>query len=174
MLIFLRFRCSFFYTFKCSVTSPEDEKKLAALDRHAADTREAVYRGFETIDAQKRDLDFARANSESQRAESVKTFQSTERRSLYDTSYAAPADRVEPQVSTHAIASAGRQERHAEMNDLEREFRETKLSHGHIDSDREWHFDSLRDVLRPEHVDHSITSHDRDEKADHLVERGMR
>src|SRR2546428_4917017 len=44
--------------------SSEDAKKLAALDRHAAETREAVYQGFETIDAQKRDLDFARAQSE--------------------------------------------------------------------------------------------------------------
>src|SRR5262249_537289 len=54
-----------------SSLSPEDAKKLAALERHAIDTREAVYRGFETIDAQKRDLDFSRAQSESQRAAGV-------------------------------------------------------------------------------------------------------
>jgi hypothetical protein len=118
--------------------SPEDAKKLAALDHYAADTREAVYRGFETIDAQKRDLDFARAQSELQRTESTKTFQN------------------------------------AEMNDRNVEFRETIFSNGHIDSDREWHFDSLRDTLSPEHVDHSIASHDRDDRIDHLVERGIR
>jgi hypothetical protein len=133
--------------------SPEDAKKLAALERYAADTREAVYRGFETIDTQKRDLDFARAQSESRRTEGVKAFQSTEPRSMYEASYAAPPDRVEPRLSTHAISSAGGQERHAGMNDLERGLRETKLSHSNIDSDREWHFDSLRDALKQERPD---------------------
>src|SRR5262249_30113865 len=106
--------------------SPEDAKKLAALERYAIDTREAGYRRVETIDAQKRELDLARAHSESWRAESVKAFQSAELRSLHDASYAESADRVESPIFTRAIASAGRQERHAVMNDLEREFRETK------------------------------------------------
>jgi hypothetical protein len=130
--------------------SPEDARKLAELDRYVADTREAVYRGFETIDSQRRDLDLVRAQFESPRAENVKTFQRTEPRSLPESSYAALADRVDPLVSTHAVASAGRQERHEVMSGLEREFGETTLSDGHINSDREWHFDSLRDALNQE------------------------
>jgi hypothetical protein len=133
--------------------SPEDARKLAELDRYVANTREAVYRSFETIDSQRRDLDLVRAQSESQRTESVKTFEGMEPRSLPYVSYAASVDRVEMQVPTLAIASAGGQERPAVMNGLEREVGEAKLSPGHIDSDREWHFDSLRDVLNPERSD---------------------
>jgi hypothetical protein len=133
--------------------SPEDARKLAALDRYVADTREAVYRGFEMIDSQRRSLDLVRAQSELPRTESVKTFEGVEPRSLPYVSYAAAVDRVEMQVPTLAIASAGGQERQAVMNGLEREVGEAKLSPGHIDSDREWHFDSLRDVLNPERSD---------------------
>jgi hypothetical protein len=154
--------------------SPEDARKLGELDRYVADTREAVYQGFETIDSQRRDLDLVRAQSEPQRTESVKAFQGVEPRALPYVSYAAPVDRVEMQVPTLAIASARGQERQAVMNGLEREAGEAKLSPGYIDSDREWHFDSLRDVLRPEDVDHSIMSHDRGEDMDRLVESRIR
>jgi hypothetical protein len=41
------------------------------------------------------------------------------------------------------------------MNGFEREVGEVKLSPGHIDSDREWRFDSLCDALNQERSDGS-------------------
>jgi len=52
-----------------------------------------------------------------------------------------------------AIASVGLQERQAVMTDLERGSRDTPVLRRHIDSDREWRFDSLRDLLNQERPD---------------------
>jgi hypothetical protein len=53
------------------------------------------------------------------------------------------------------------------MNDLEREFNETKLSRGHINSDREGRFDSLRDVLNPERSDSGDPAREYAERHNH-------
>src|SRR5262249_55110536 len=46
--------------------SPADARRLPELEKYAAQTREDVYRGFETLDAQFRDLGLVRAQTAKQ------------------------------------------------------------------------------------------------------------
>ncbi len=61
--------------------SSEDAQKLVALDLYVAQTREEVYRGFEAIDIQRRDLEMALDKSAPPRVESYSSLQEGDIRS---------------------------------------------------------------------------------------------
>ena len=128
---------------------PEEAKKLAALDRYAAETREAIYRGFEAVDAERHALELSRAQSEPRQDESLGTLRSLEIQSPNSPVYFTRPNQFEPRIPTHAQASAEQRDR---AGDFQRDRPETNFPQGYVDSDREWHFDGLRDVLKSERV----------------------
>jgi len=125
--------------------APAETRKLAELDRYAAETREDVYRGFETIDSLRRDLDLSR----------------TQRASATPLSHQAlERERVTTAPGLHLgevgrLPSAARElPGQIETGNL----REERLSErpadsrwSYVDSDREWHFESLRELLPAAH-----------------------
>jgi len=130
--------------------APEDARKLAALDRYAAETREAVYRGFEAIDTERRALEFSRAQSEDRQTERFGTARSIDIKSPNGHLYFPRPHQFEPRMPTHALASAEQRDR---ADDFQRDRPESNFPQGIVDSDREWHFDSLRDLLKPDRLD---------------------
>jgi hypothetical protein len=117
----------------------EDASRLAALDRYAAETREAVYRGFEAIDIERRTLELGRNQFQDRPAEGVDALRTIE----------APLSNSHPIASRnlpHALASAERRDR---TDDFPPDRSTTNFQSGYVDNNREWHFDSLRDFLKP-------------------------
>ncbi len=147
--------------------SPEEAKKLAALDRYSAETREAVYRGFEVIDAERRALELSRAQSEDRQPVRFAPLPSIEIQPPNGAFNFTRANQFEPQMPAHALASA---ERRGRADDFQRDRPETNFPQSYVDSDREWQFDSLRDLLKPKTFDPSITSLDRSENLAHFAE----
>jgi hypothetical protein len=124
--------------------SPADVHKLAELDLYAAQTREDIYRAFELLDVQRRNFELARAHDQSlthgtnvrprivqAQAERLATV-GTER------SQAMPLDKLIPVVAP-------------EPQHVKAEIQSEKplviISSSRVQSDQEWHFDSLREVL---------------------------
>jgi hypothetical protein len=130
--------------------SPDDARKLTALDYYAAQTREAVYRGFEEIDLLRRNLELARIQSETQRIGSLDSLQGREFPLRTDEPVFAQADRLSSRVTTKTITSSERQDHELRPGDHQRERSETDTRRGFVVSDREWHFDSLREDLKPQ------------------------
>ncbi len=126
---------------------PKDAKKLESLDRYAAETREAVYRGFEAIDAERRALELSRAQSEDRLLERFAPLRSIEIQSPNGSLNFTRANQFEPRMPAHALASA---ERRDQVDDFHRDRPEANFPQRIVDSDREWHFDSLRNVFQPE------------------------
>jgi hypothetical protein len=122
---------------------PEDASRLAALDRYAAETREEVYRGFETIDLERRTLELSRTQSKNRPAEGVDALRTIEAPPPNGHLYFLSPDQFEPQKPAHELASNERRDR---TDDFPRERSVTDFQPGYVDDDREWHFDSLRDL----------------------------
>lgn len=123
-----------------------DGRRLAELDRYAAQMREDVYRAFELLDVQRRELELVRARNGGQnqkeevldrvtqfRPEIVKTTESVR----------LPAP-LRQQIS---ISDAELQTEHVDLRS--KEAISTSVSM-YVSSDQEWRFDSLREVLNVE------------------------
>lgn len=122
---------------------PEDASRLAALDRYAAETREAVYRGFEAIDIERRTLELSRTQSKDPPAEDVGAARTIETPQPNGHLYFLSPDQFESQKSAHGLASDERRDR---TDDFSRERSVTNFRPSYVDDDREWHFDSLKDL----------------------------
>jgi len=121
--------------------TPAEARKLAELDRYAAETREDVYRGFETIDSLRRELELSRT----QREAAAPPSQQALRREGAATVAGLRLEEVD-RLSSAARELPGqiepgnlREERPSESP------ADSRWSY--VDSDREWHFESLRELL---------------------------
>ncbi len=76
------------------------------------------------------------------------------------------ANQFEPRMPAHAPVSV---EQRDYADDIYPARPETNFSQGLVENDREWRFDSLRDVLNPETFDFPTRSHDRSENLAHLA-----
>ncbi|MBO0720566.1 MAG: hypothetical protein J2P41_07080 [Blastocatellia bacterium] len=119
---------------------PDSARKLAALNRYADKEREDVYRGFELLDAQFRALEIARVK-ESSREETVNfALPKSERISVNGFSESQAAHMAD---HDHLIdAQQQRQESDQKIGAGVNGFRG-----GKVQADKEWHFDSLKEVL---------------------------
>lgn len=122
---------------------PADARQFRELEDYAARTREELYRGFESLDAMRRDVVKARLPDETGRAPQN------------DQAPHSEPDRI--QISTRdwpifeqALQSYNGRNFQSESNSTESERSE---DHGRhlwlVDSNREWHFDSVRDLAEP-------------------------
>ncbi len=124
-----------------------DARRLAEIDRYAAQTREDVYRAFELLDVQRRDLGFVRAHDHSRVHEadiSRHILQSqSERLIAAETGrpLALPFDRLTP------VVGAELQKEKVEIRSVESVRAVSTLR---VQSNQDWHFDSLNEALRIE------------------------
>lgn len=100
--------------------SPVDARRLAELEKYAAQTREDVYRKFETLDALRHELELKRGLHQTHKLEAG---------------------------SSHGFSQP-------QNGDFTRA--------GHLKSDQEWQFDSLREVLAAEAPMRTVEPRDRD------------
>lgn len=114
--------------------APADAHKLAELDAYAEKTREELYRGFEAMDDLCRDLE--------------------QSRSLQPSAFTQATSELPRELESMAVASphlTTAEHLKAEAKDLAGEARtqasDSKQRLGYVDSTREWHYESLRDVL---------------------------
>lgn len=125
--------------------SPAEARKLAELDRYAAQTREDVYRAFELLDVQRRDLELTRSHDHPRVPEadiSRRTLQSqSERLVAAETgrSLAMPLDKLT------TVGGAELQEKKVEIRSGESI---RAMSSIKVQSEQDWHFDSLQEVLQ--------------------------
>lgn len=121
--------------------APAEARKLAELDRYATQTRENVYRGFETIDSLRREVELART----QREAAAPPIQQALGREGAATVAGLRLEEVD-RLSSAAKELPGQ----IEPGNL-REERPSESPAGsrwsYVDSDREWHFESLRELL---------------------------
>lgn len=122
---------------------PADARQFRELEDYAARTREELYRGFESLDAMRREVEKTRLGDETGRAPHN------------DQAPHSVPDRI--QISTRdwpifeqaSQSNNGRNFR-PESNSTEGERSEDHERHPWLDdSNREWHFDSLRDLAEP-------------------------
>jgi superfamily I DNA and/or RNA helicase len=100
--------------------SPEESRKLAGLEKYAAQTREDVYREFVTLDSLRRELELKRGSHQTH----------------------------EP------VAGSAHDFSHLQNGEL--------AKGGQLKSDKEWQFDSLREVLAVEVGAYPVEPHGRD------------
>lgn len=124
-----------------------DARRLAEIDHYAAQTREDVYRAFELLDVQRRDLELVRAHDHPRVHEadiSRHILQSqSERFAAAETelSLAMPFDKWTP------VVAAELQKEKAEIQSVESA---PAVSTLRVQSNQVWHFDSLNEVLKIE------------------------
>lgn len=125
---------------------PQVAREWQELNRYATTTREDLYRGFETLDALRREYELTRG-SESGRALNADATRNigTEPH----TNFVA-----EERTLANAALAVGQPLTSAERNEQEtsrQEFRSADAGRraGYIDSAERWHFDSLREVAEP-------------------------
>jgi hypothetical protein len=124
-----------------------DARRLAEIDHYAAQTREDVYRAFELLDVQRRDLELVRAHDHPRVLEtdiSLRIFQTqSERLAAAGTerSLARPFDKWTP------VVAAELQKGKIEIRSVESA---PAVSTLRVQSNQDWHFDSLNEVLRIE------------------------
>jgi hypothetical protein len=140
--------------------SPEEARKFAELDRYASQTREEVYRGFEAIDLHRHQLELARTQSEARPSEAHDWPQASAIPSRHEAFLSASSG---PSPARRAVAEFAFNERHGH----EPEVKKASLP-GYIDSAREWHFDSLREVRHPDGIRDDETSR---ESLEHQISR---
>lgn len=142
--------------------SQDEARKFAELDLYASRAREAVYRGFETIDLHRRHLEVARSQLELQQSETHDSPQASEIPSRHEAAVFSHPGQLLLRAAPEAFASDGqhRYEPGASKASIP----------GVVDSGREWHFDSLRDVLKPELPSDQLASHERHDQSDRTVE----
>ena len=124
-----------------------DARRLAEIDHYAAQTREDVYRAFELLDVQRRDLELVRAHDHPRVLEtdiSLRIFQTqSERLAAAGTerSLARPFDKWTP------VVAAELQKGKIEIRSVESA---PAVSTLRVQSNQDWHLDSLNEVLRIE------------------------
>jgi hypothetical protein len=119
---------------------PDSARKLAALNRYADKAREEVYRGFELLDAQFRALEIARVK-ESFREETV--------------SFALPmSEKLSVNGFSESQAAGNADHDHLIVAQPQIQESDQKIGTGmdgfqmgKVHADKEWHFDSLKEVL---------------------------
>jgi hypothetical protein len=125
--------------------SPNDARKLAELDHYAAQTREEVYRAFELLDAQRRELELTRAYSQPriQELDSSRHITPPEKFTAAENerSSALPLYKAVPVMVTRL--REGEDELRPEQASL-------AISSTRVQTDQTWHFDNLREVLKVE------------------------
>ncbi|MBL8168617.1 MAG: hypothetical protein JNJ50_10710 [Acidobacteria bacterium] len=123
-----------------------DARRLAELDRYAAQTREDVYRAFELLDVHRRDLDLVRAHN----GERVQKEDILDRVNQFRPEMVKATEAVRLSSQLHQQLSFSTAQLQAEHTaGLAKESRPVSLSL-YVPSDREWHFDNLREVLNVE------------------------
>lgn len=126
--------------------SPADQRRIAELDRYAAQTREDVYRAFELLDVHRRDLDLVRAHN----GERVQKEDILDRAAQFRPEMVKATEAVRLPSQLHQQLSFSTAQLQAEHTaGLAKESRPVSLSL-YVPSDREWHFDNLREVLNVE------------------------
>jgi hypothetical protein len=140
--------------------SPADVRRLAELDRYAVQTREEMYRGFEILDSQWRELELKRAqyHSRPKEAGSWRGF------SLPVTSETSKPGELKFEVAfvpvhgsfavVHHQAGNGQRQPEKALSGLQAMY---------VHSDREWHFDSLHEALAVEMSSPQIETRDRED-----------
>lgn len=125
---------------------PQVAREWQELNRYATTTREELYRGFETLDALRREYELTRGNESGRALNTDATRNSgTEPR----TNFVA-----EERTLANAALAVGQPLPSAERKEQEtsrQEFRSADAGRraGYIDSSERWHFDSLREVAEP-------------------------
>ena len=109
-----------FFQSVLDLLSPAEARRLKELDRYAAQTREDVYQAFELLDVQRHDLDLARTHNQSR---------------VRGADVLAPVVTVQLQEGKAGI--------------WYKKSGETVFP-SNVQSEQNWHFDSLREVLRIE------------------------
>ncbi len=138
--------------------APADAQQLKALEDYAARMREELYRGFESLDALRRELERPRGLDAAERTPSIElnTHSAPDRDLVFSANgHAAP---MESRLSNGGHFDLDRNSTvDGPPDDRDRQ-------PWPADSTRKWHFDSLRDLAEPLPVpaaDHSI-EHDHD------------
>ncbi|MEP7343301.1 MAG: hypothetical protein ABI977_36595, partial [Acidobacteriota bacterium] len=147
--------------------SSDDSRRIAELGRYATQTREDVYRGFELLDTLRRELELKRAERQShqediflRRDNSLSTHVESPMvgRLKFEAAHA-------PALSTSIV---GRVQTQQEEGMSDRAV--SSFQSAYVNSDHEWQFDSLRDVLSSELPNHQIVPHERGDQSDRTVE----
>lgn len=138
---------------------PGVAREWQELNRYATTTREELYRGFETLDALRREYELTRG-SESGRALNTDATRNSGTDSR--TNFVA-----EERTLANAALAVGQPLTPTERNEQEtsrQEFRsaDTGRRAGYIDSAERWHFDSLREVAEPAPYQPPNTEHHHD------------
>jgi hypothetical protein len=141
---------------------PADARKLAELDAYAAKTREDLYRGFENIDLLRRDLELSRQQPVSERQQPAVL-------PAHELGLATVANlrlTETTHLKTEAKSLAGEVREQTLGQDIE-VLKTPESRSGYVDSDQEWQFESLREVLQSETGGESLhvidLNHDRAE-----------
>ncbi|MEP7342631.1 MAG: hypothetical protein ABI977_33190 [Acidobacteriota bacterium] len=125
--------------------APADARKLAELDAYAAKTREELYRGFENIDLLRRNLELSRQQPVSEREQPAVL-------PAHELDWATVANlrlTETTHLKTEAKSLAGEVREQAARQDFEAQ-KLTEHYSGYVDSDQEWQFESLREILQSE------------------------
>ncbi len=144
--------------------SPTDARRLAELERYAAQTREDVYRGFEAIDAQRRDLELARSQNHLNRP--------------VETSPSRITDVELPNIKlpnvfndVHHIFAIEQRDHVGESQSNRLDADQSLFHPGYVDTDQVWRFDSLRDALDVVQVERGDLSREFNHLPDHTESR---
>ncbi|MBS1789650.1 MAG: hypothetical protein JST85_18140 [Acidobacteria bacterium] len=127
--------------------SSAEARRLAELDRYAAQTREDIYRAFELLDVQRRDIEMVREQGRPLVLESDVSHQKFQTQSAR--SVAAGSERslaMSFDKETLVVAA----EIQSEKMVIRSRGSTRDVSSIRIQADRDWHFDSLQEVLRTE------------------------
>lgn len=126
-----------------SKLEPADAQKLKALQEYAAKTREELYRGFESLDGLRRELEKPRGHDETGR--NLQAELTPDREQVLSLNrHSAGKD---SQLANGAYFEA---ERNSTAGGATVRVPETLESRSwFVDSDQKWHFDSVRDLAEP-------------------------
>jgi len=144
-----------------------DTRRLSELDLYAAQTREDVYRGFELLDELRRELELKHADRQSHQEEVV--LRSDNSLSAHVESPMLGRPKFE---AAHALALSASIVGHVQIQQEDEVSNRAAsgVQSAYVNSNREWQFDSLRDVLSSELPNHQIVSHERGDQSDRTVE----
>lgn len=140
--------------------SPAEARKWAELERYATQTREDVYRGFETIDTQRRDLELARGQNHLNRSGGISAPRITD----------VELSNIKlPNVFNDAprILASEQRDHVGESRANRLEADRSLFRSGYFASDQVWHFDSLRDALDVGQVERGDLSRESNHLPDH-------
>ncbi|MGH9842486.1 MAG: hypothetical protein ACREEM_27400, partial [Blastocatellia bacterium] len=122
-----------------STLAPAETRKLLELDRYTSETRENVYRAFEHLDLLLHDFEVTRAHNQSL-VQKIDVSAQPEKLANLSAMRPVTAGRY------HPMPAATLQPPEKEI-ELQPENSRSAFSLLRVESDREWHFDSLREAL---------------------------